>query len=335
MKKGIFDLIKEDQLEKYAKLAVQIGVNVQKNQLVIIHSDINNAPFARQIQTAAYERGAANVVMDWTDEQSTLSFYLHAADDAIDKLPDWQHARFKEWENEGAAYIHNISENFGVYDDVSAERISRFQKATRSKLEGYYSKVMSHEVRWCLLAVPSLTWASKVFPNVVEEKAVQLLWQAILRGARADGYNPFSEWKKHDLAFESRKAFLNESQFNKLHFKNNQGTDLVVGMPKNHIFIGGGVKDNNGIPFFPNIPTEEIFSAPHKNEVNGKLVASKPLVYGGSVINDISLSFKDGRITTYDAKTGKGALEGIIETDGFMLRTVQKKEKSLMKILHM
>ncbi|SNZ10156.1 aminopeptidase [Terribacillus aidingensis] len=313
--KGIYELVREEQLQKYAKLAVRIGVNVQKNQLVVIHSDVKHVTFARLIQTAAYEAGASNVVMDWTDEESTQAFYIHAADDAIDHIPDWQHARFKEWDDTGAAYIHIISEDFDVFKDVSPERISRFQKAFRTKLEDYYARIRSHEVRWCLLAVPSFSWAAKVFPSVTKEVAVQSLWQAILSGARADGTNPIKDWENHNRVFESRKTFLNDCQFDALHFTNSRGTDLVVGLPNNHVFIGGGVTDNRGISFFPNIPTEEIFSAPHKDKVNGSLVATKPLVYGGEVIHDVSLIFQDGRITSYDAATGQEALHRLIETD--------------------
>ncbi|SEA91749.1 aminopeptidase [Thalassobacillus cyri] len=315
MIKGIYEFISEAQLKKYAELAVRAGVNLQKNQLLIIHSDIQNATFARLIQTVAYEAGASNVFIDWTDEQSTKEFYLNAADSVIDHFPDWQAARFKEWDDAGAAYIHIISENLDVFKGVSPERISRFQKVSRTKLECYYAKIMSHEVRWCLLAVPSFAWATKVFPHVSKEEAVQSLWQAILRGARADGTNPTIDWENHDRAFESRKTFLNDCQFDNLHFTNSRGTDLVIGIPNNHVFIGGGVIDKNGIPFFPNIPTEEIFTAPHKNKVNGKLVGTKPLIYGGSVIDEFYLIFKDGRITDYYAAKGQGVLQNLIETD--------------------
>ncbi|EZH66550.1 aminopeptidase [Bacillaceae bacterium JMAK1] len=315
MIRGKYELVSEEQLNKYAELAVRSGVNVQKNQLVIIHSDIEHATFARLIQTAAYDAGASNVVIDWTDEQSTKEFYLHATDDAIDHFPDWQIARYQEWDNKGAAYINIISENPGVFREVSPKRMSRFQKVSRTKLKDHYAKTRSHEVRWCLLVVPSFSWATKVFPHLRKEEALQLLWQSILQGARADGQNPIKEWENHDKAFESRKKFLNDSQFEALHFTNRRGTDLLVGMPKNHRYIGGGVKDKKGIPFFPNIPTEEIFSAPHRDQVNGKLVSTKPLIYGGRVIDDFYLIFKEGRITDYDATTGQEALQSLIETE--------------------
>lgn len=315
MVKGIYEFISEAQLKKYAELAVRAGVNLQKNQLLIIHSDIQNAVFARLIQSAAYEAGASNVFIDWTDEQSSKEFYLHAADRDIDHFPDWQAARFKEWEDAGAAYIHIISENLDVFKEVSPERISRFQKASRTKLKDYHAKIRSHEIRWCLLAVPYVSWAAKVFPNLSREEALYSLWELILNGSRADGKDPIKDWESHNRAFESRKKILNESQFEALHFTNSRGTDLLVGLPENHRYIGGGVTDKNGIPFFPNIPTEEIFTAPHKNKVNGKLAGTKPLIYGGSVIDEFYLIFKDGMITDYYAAKGQEVLQNLIETD--------------------
>ncbi|UFU00121.1 aminopeptidase [Radiobacillus kanasensis] len=315
MIKGIYEFISEVQLKKYAELAVRAGVNLQKDQLLIIHSDIQNATFARLIQTVAYEAGASNVFIDWTDEQSTKEFYLHAADSVIDHFPDWQAARFKEWDDAGAAYIHIISENLDVFKEVSTERMSRFQKASRTKLRDYYAKIRSHEIRWCLLTVPYVAWAMKVFPNLSKEEALQSIWKLILKGSRADGGNPVKDWESHNRAFESRKKFLNKSQFESLHFTNSRGTDLFVGLPKNHLYIGGGVIDKNGIPFFPNIPTEEIFTSPHKNKVNGKLVGTKPLIYGGSVIDDFYLIFKDGRITDYYTAKGQEVLQNLIETN--------------------
>ncbi|MDW2879475.1 MULTISPECIES: aminopeptidase [Bacillaceae] len=315
MIKGIYEFVSEAQLKKYAELAVRAGVNLQKNQLLIIHSDIQNAVFARLIQSAAYEAGASNVFIDWTDEQSAKEFYLHAADRDIDQFPDWQAARFRAWEDAGAAYIHIISENLDVFKEVPPERISRFQKASRTKLKDYHAKIRSHEIRWCLLAVPYVSWAAKVFPNLSREEALQSLWELILKGCRADGKDPIKDWESHNRAFESRKKILNESQFKALHFKNSHGTDLLVGLPENHRYIGGGVTDKNGIPFFPNIPTEEIFTAPHKNKVNGKLAGTKPLIYGGSVIDEFYLIFKDGMITDYYAAKGQEVLQNLIETD--------------------
>lgn len=315
MIKDVYEFINEAQLKKYTELAVRAGVNLQKNQLLIIHSDIQNAAFARLIQTAAYEAGASNVFINWADEQSTKEFYTNAADSFIDHFPDWQVARFKEWENAGAAHIHIISENLNIFKEVSADKVSRFQKASRTKLRDYHKKIRSHQLRWCLIAVPNVVWATKMFPNLSKEKALQSLWKLILKGARADGKEPIKDWASHHRAFETRKKHLNKSQFVALHFINSHGTDLLVGLPKDHLYIGGSVKDENDISFFPNIPTEEIFTAPHKNKVNGKLVGTKPLIYEGMIIEEFYLIFKDGRIIDFYASKGQDVLKNLIETD--------------------
>src|SRR5699024_5759395 len=156
--------------------------------------------------------------------------------------------------------------------NVSAERMSQFQKASRTKLKDHHAKVRSHAVRWCLVAVPNVVWASKVFPNLSKEEAIQSLWELILKGSRADVENPIKDWESHNSNFKYLKIILNENQFEALHFTNSRRTDLLMRIPKNHLFIGSGVIDRHGIPIFPNIPTEEIFTAPHKNKVNGKLV---------------------------------------------------------------
>ena len=311
----IYRHVDEKKLHNYAKLAVQVGVNVRDDQLVVIHSDIRNAVLARLIQAEAYAAGASNVVIDWTDELSVREFYLHARDDAIDHFPRWQSARFREWDDAGAAYIHIISENPDIFKGVSVERMSRFRKASRIELRDHYARRRSYDVRWSLLAVPNVTWAAKVFPQLSETEALESLWQIILQGARADGEDPVEDWREHGRSFDRRIGFLNEAQFRALHFTNSFGTDLWVGLPKRHVFIGGHVLDGEGIPFFPNIPTEEIFTAPHKNEVHGRLVSSKPLIHEGNTIHDVLLTFEGGRIVDYRAGTGSEVLRSIIETD--------------------
>src|SRR5699024_5761444 len=142
------------------------------------------------------------------------------SDDAINHFPHWQDVRFKEWNNAGAAYIHIISENLSVFKDVSAERIGRFQKASRTMLKDHHTKIRSHEIRWCLIADPNVVWASRVFPKLSKEEALQSLWEIIVKGSRADGETRLKYWEIHNREFESRKEILNESQFKSLHFIN-------------------------------------------------------------------------------------------------------------------
>ncbi|WP_432254645.1 aminopeptidase [Limimaricola sp. AA108-03] len=302
-------------IKKYAALAVRVGVNLQENQLLIIHSDIRHAELARLVQFEAYEAGASSVFIDWSDQESSKAFLLNADDSAIDHYPEWQAARFAEWEDASAAYIHIISEDPDALQAAPAERISRFQKSARAKLSGHYEKIRSHRVRWCLLIAPCIEWAVKVFPDLPEQEALRSLWSLVLKGSRADAPDVTQAWHDHHKDLGLRKSFLNESQFSALRFTSDTGTDLLVGLPRNHIYIGGGVVDDEGVVFFPNMPTEELFTAPSKFEVNGKLVATKPLIYEGRIIDEFSLVFESGRIVSYHANRGQKVLRDIIETD--------------------
>jgi len=305
----------ENTLKKYAELLVRAGGNVQKGQPVIITSDVTDAAFARMIQEAAYDAGACEVVIDWMDDLSTRTRYLRAADDIFDVYPDWRVERFKFYDDRGAVYLHILSDDPDLLKGVDPERIRRFTKVSRSKTKSHSDRTISNELRWSLVAVPSPKWALKVFPNLSEEEAIAELWKAILKGARADGADPIAAWEEHRKTFEARKKYLNDKQFKTLRFKNSLGTDLTLDMPKNQVWHGGGVLDKKGVQFFPNIPTEELFSAPHRDTVNGKVVASMPLSYNGNLIEEFSITFKDGRAVEYSAKANEAILKDIIEMD--------------------
>lgn len=307
--------ISEAALIKYANLAVQIGVNAQKNQLVIVHSDLEHAEFARFVQKAAYKAGASNVVMDWTDEETTKQQLVYATIETIAEFPEWKILRHKAWINQGAAFIRIISETPGIYNTVPSNRMSLLQKTTRKYLNFYYKKTRSYEIRCNLVVVPSFTWVTTLFPTFNKEEAVSKLWGMILKGARADGEHPFNDWQIHDKNLEARKNFLNYQQFTQLYFSNKHGTELAIGLPEDHQFLGGSVQDRQGTRFFPNIPTEEVFTVPHKYKINGKLTASKPLIYGGNIIDDFYLVFEKGKIIDFHASVGQEILQNIIETE--------------------
>jgi len=305
----------KDVLKKYAELLVFAGGNVQKGQPVVIGGNVNDAEFIRMVQSAAYDAGASEVAVDWQDDEITRTTYLRAADEIFETYPDWRVDRFKFYDDRGTVYLHISSSDPDMLSGVNPERIKTLTKVSRQKLKPHSTLTMSNALRWSVLAVPSAKWAKKVFPNLPQDDAVQKLWQAILKAARADGENPITDWKKHRENFTERKNFLNSKQFAKLHFANGLGTDLFVGMPKNHVWIGGGDVGQDGVDFFPNIPTEEVFSAPDRNNVNGKVVASMPLSFQGNLIEDFSIVFKDGRAVEYHAKNNEEILKNIIEMD--------------------
>jgi len=302
-------------LKKYAALLVKAGANVQKGQPVVITSNIADAAFARLVQEYAYDAGASEVVIDWMDEASTRQWYLRAADDIFDTFPQWRVDRFKYFDDRGVVWLYLDSGDPDLLNGVSPDRLQRFMKARSQGTKEHAARTMSNELRWSVVALPSPKWAAKVFPDLDEDAAIEALWKAILKGARADGDNPIADWEVHRNNFEGRKKFLNEKKFKSLHFTNSLGTDLVVGLPKGHIWHGGGDDGQDGIPFFPNIPTEEIFTAPDRLNVTGKVVASMPLSHQGNLIEDFSITFKDGRAVEYQAKANESILKNIIEMD--------------------
>ena len=305
----------ETKLKKYAELLVRSGGNVQKGQPVVISCDVSDAAFGRMVMDYAYDAGAAEVVIDWRDDIAARTKYLRAADDIFDIYPRWSVDRFKFYDDRGAVYLHIISSDPDLLSGVAPDRIKRYTKVSRQGTKEHSARTMSNELRWSLLAVPSPKWAAKVFPDKSEEEAVEALWNAILKGSRADGDDPITDWAAHRKSFEMRKKFLNDMKFNALRFKNSLGSDFTLGLPDNHIWQGGGDVGQDGVPFFPNQPTEELFTAPDRKNVNGKVVASMPLSYQGNLIEDFWILFRDGKAVEYHAKAGEEILKSIIEMD--------------------
>ncbi|MEG2429024.1 MAG: aminopeptidase, partial [Oscillospiraceae bacterium] len=168
---------------------------------------------------------------------------------------------------------------------------------------------------WNIVGVPSPEWAKKVFPNLNENDSIDALWNAIFKAVRIDTPNPILAWEEHKNSFAKKIALLNEYQFEKLHYKNSVGTDITIGLTKNHIWAGGGAELQNGNYYFPNMPTEEIFCSPNRNIADGTVVSSMPLNHRGSLVDDFSITFKDGRVTDFSAKVGFDVLKEIIELD--------------------
>ena len=315
MTKTNFNNVSEETLKNYANLLVHTGGNVQAGQPVVISSDIETAYFARMVQDVAYDAGASDVSIMWGDSSSARTRYLRAIDEVFDDFPQWMVDRLKYWDDKNAVYLTIISSDPDLLNGVDPDRIRRFGKISSEKTKEHSDNRMSYKVRWSLCAVPSAGWAKKVFPDLSEDEAVESLWEHIIKAARADGVDPIADWKNHRQSFVDRVNYLNEQQFSKLRITTGLGTDITLGTPKDHVWKGGGSIDVVGLPFSPNIPTEEIFTAPHRNISDGRVVASVPLSYRGNLIEGIDMTFKDGVITNFKASKNHEALSSIIETD--------------------
>ncbi|MCL1862131.1 MAG: aminopeptidase [Defluviitaleaceae bacterium] len=303
------------RLEKYAALLVRSGGNVQKGQLVVISGSVDNAPFIRMVQGAAYDAGASEVRVDWLDDQVNRTNYLRADSKVFDVYEQWRVDKLKEQDDKGAVYLHVRSSDPDALAGVDADRLRRFAKVAGEATKEHRKLTMGSFRRWSIIATPSVAWAKKVFPDLSEADAMEKLWKYLLKGARADGNDPIADWVEHKKSFDARLDYLNAKQFDSLRIKTRIGTDITLGLVKNHIWEGGGDFDKDGIPFLPNMPTEEIFTMPDRLRAEGRVVASMPLSYQGNLIEDFEMTFKNGKVEKFSAKSNEATLANIIEMD--------------------
>ena len=225
-------------------------------------------------------------------------------------------AQYRRFVDEGAAALSIYAPAPGLMDDVDGSVIAKVSSATQKAIAFYRQHMMSNQSQWSLVSIPNTFWAKKIFPELSEEDAVNALWEAIFKAVRvSDDNDPMADWDVHNTTLHLNNDKLNQHQFSSLKFKNSVGTDVEVGLVKNHRWAGGAEKAANGQIFNPNIPTEETFTMPHKDRVNGKVVATKPLSYQGRLIDDFYFVFKDGKVVEYDAKVGKETLDYLMNSD--------------------
>jgi aminopeptidase len=301
-------------LEKYAELAVKVGVNVQKGQELFIGASLDAAPFVRLVVKYAYEAGASNVVVDWSDDAITRTKYELAPDEAFEVYPAWRAGERDELVDKRAAFMAVVSQSPDLLKGVNSERIATFQKAAGKALAKYRQAAQTDKVSWTVVAAASPDWAAKVFPDEPAETQVNKLWEAIFKAVRADVYNPVKAWQQHDANLHEKVHYLNEKCYAKLHYTA-PGTDLTIELPKGHIWVGGGSTNEKGAAFMANMPTEEVFTAPLRNGVNGTVASTKPLSYGGNIIDKFSITFENGRIVGVNAEEGEEILKKLVETD--------------------
>ncbi|MDF2987939.1 MAG: peptidase aminopeptidase [Eubacterium sp.] len=305
----------KEMIRKYAQLIVKAGVNIQKKQILVIFSPIECAEFTRMVSQFAYEEGAGDVVISWRDELSTKIRMLHAPEEALDEFPAWTKELHMSYALRGAAFLSISASDPELMKDVDANRMSKAMKTKNLALKDYADRLMSNKNPWCVVSVPTLAWAKKVFPGMAEDEAVEKLWDSILVSVRADAVDPVAAWEEHKSNLAERMEFLNSNNFKYLIYKNSLGTDLKIELPKNHYWLAGSEHTPEGQVFIPNMPTEEVFTLPVKTGVDGTVVSSMPLNYNGNLIENFSLTFKKGRVVEFSAKKGYESLKNLVETD--------------------
>ncbi|HZG69893.1 MAG TPA: aminopeptidase [Chondromyces sp.] len=304
----------QEKLEKYAELAVKVGVNIQPDQTLVVNAGLEAAELVRLIVKKAYESGAKHVNVEWSDDVVSRLKYELAPDEAFHEYPKWRAKSMEELAENGAAFMSIISSSPDLLKGINPDRIANFQKAAGQALSKYRQFIQSDKVSWTVIGAASKDWAAKVFPDMPEEQQVAELWEAIFKSVRADLEDPVAAWKQHDESLHTKVDYLNAKRYKKLHYKA-PGTDLTIELPEKHIWVGAGSVNEQGHEFMANMPTEEVFTVPYKTGVNGYVSSTKPLSYGGNIIDEFTITFENGRITDVKAKEGEEVLKKLVETD--------------------
>lgn len=304
----------QERLEKYAQLAVSVGVNVQKGQTLVINATLDAAAFVRTAVKKAYEAGAKDVIVNWTDDTVSRTKYELAPLETFENYPKWRAKEMEELAENGAAFMSVVSSSPDLLKGIQSEKISTFQKAAGTAMSQYRKYIQSDKVSWTVIAVPSPAWADMVFPDTPQDERISLLWDAIFQATRTDTENPVDEWKKHDQSLHEKVDYLNNKRYQKLHYTA-PGTDLTIELPDGHLWCGAGSINEQGNEFMANMPTEEVFTVPFKTGVNGIVSSTKPLSYGGNIIDNFTLTFENGRIVEVKAEQGEEILKQLVATD--------------------
>lgn len=305
-----------ESLKKYAELAVDIGVAVKPGDTVYVQISVDQAQLARLIVAAAYQRGAAEVQVQWFDDVLKRLDMAHMADERLFNIPAFVKGQFDYWVDHQAKRITVVSSDPDNLAGIDSNRIAKYQEAFAKAYKRLMEAISSMSISWTIIGAASPRWAQKVFPDAATpEEATELLWEAIFKTTRIDQPDPEAAWKAHDQKLREKAAWLNNEQFDQLHYMA-PGTDLVVGLPKNHIWEGAGAFNPRGEEFMANIPTEEVFTAPDFRRIDGTVVSTKPLSYGGNILEDMHFTFKDGQIVEAHAKQGDDVLQNLLKTPG-------------------
>ena len=303
------------KIERYAELIVRKGANVTPGQEVVISVPVECAAFARLLVRCAYEAGAGHVTVIWGDDEVTRLTYEHVERSYFEETPAWKRVQLDSLAEAGACFIFIEGSDPEALKGIDPAKPAAASKAQNSQCTVFRRGLDFNVNPWCIAGVPVAAWARRVFPDVPDEVAIYRLWCAILSAARADGDDPESAWELHDATFEKNLRFLNDRHFDALRYTAANGTDLTIGLTDRHIWAGGHGETPDGHPFFPNIPTEEVYTSPDRMRAEGVVYSALPLIHHGNKVEDFWLRFEAGRVVAYGARVGEETLKSIIETD--------------------
>jgi len=306
----------EEKLDRFAKVAVHVGLNLQAGQELLISASIEMVPLVRRITEHAYKAGALLVTTFYGDDEAVLARYRFAQDASFDHAAKWMADGVAAAFGGGAARLAIAGANPALLTGQDPAKVSRANIAASKVNKPAMELITRHAINWSIVAAATPAWAKLVFPALAEAEAMTKLWDAIFTASRATSDDPVAAWKAHSQHLHDRVAYLNQKRFHALRFHNAQRTtDLTVGLADDHLWAGGGAAGGNGVFCNANIPTEECFTTPHKDRVHGVVKASKPLSHQGTLIENITCVFEGGRIVKATATAGEDVLNRLISTD--------------------
>ncbi len=307
-------LTHEQKLDRLAEVAINVGLGLKRGQELVMTATLDTLPLVRRITAHAYKAGAKYVTTLLADEDSTLLRYEYGSDEGFDFAPGWFYDGLAAAYKSGAARLAIAGGNPGLLSQQDPEKVGRANRAVSKAYRPALEYITRHDINWTIVAAATPAWAAAVFPELPADQAVAKLWDTIFAASRADLPDPVAAWKTHDAILHKRAKLLNDKRYAALHFKG-PGTDLRVGMADDHLWLGGGTTAGNGQYCIPNMPTEEVFSTPHKDRTDGHVTSTKPLSYQGTMIEGIRVRFEGGRVVEAKATKGEEVLNCMIETD--------------------
>ena len=306
-------MIRQKKLRSYARLIARMGVNIQKGQDVIIRCQLDQPKFVELLADECYKAGARKVTVEFRHQPLYRLSVRHETVTTLSRVEEWEKARLQHYADTLPCMIHLVSSDPDGLKGINQGKVAKADQKSWPVIKPYFDK-MENRYQWCVAAVPGAAWAKKVFPGLPKGRAVEKLWEAILRTSRADE-DPIAAWEAHNRDLSDRCAYLNSLGIAELHYKGDNGTDLRVGMIPEGSFIGGQDRTTGGIPFDANIPSEECFTSPMRGKAEGIVYATRPLSYNGELIENFSVRFEGGKAVEVHAEKNQALLEQMISMD--------------------
>jgi len=307
-------LTHEQKLDRLAEVAIRVGLGLASGQELVMTATLDTLPLVRRITEQAYKAGASLVTTVLSDEESQLLRYRYAPNESFDYTAGWLYEGIANAFRGGAARLAVAGGNPSLLSQEDPEKVGRANRAVSKAYRPALELITRHDINWTIVAAATPAWAATVFPDLKAEGALARLWDAIFAASRVDAADPVAAWKAHDAGLHRRADLLNQKRFSALHFKA-PGTDLKVGLADDHVWLGGGMTAHNGRYCIPNMPTEEVFTTPHKDRVEGTVTSTKPLSHQGTMIEGIKVRFEGGRVVEVKADRGQEVLQRMIDTD--------------------